>query len=88
MTTTARRSATIAGAAALALALSACGTAPGERGLTGAGVGAAAGAATGAVLGGSVVTGAVLGGAAGAAIGVLTDSEQLDLNRAVRPRNR
>lgn len=62
-----------------ALALVACGTAPGERALSGAGIGAGAGAALGAVTGMSVTTGAAIGAAAGAAAGGLTDRDQVDL---------
>lgn len=59
--------------------LAACGTAPGERALSGAGIGAGAGAAVGAVTGLSVGSGAALGAAAGAAAGGLTRRDQLDL---------
>lgn len=62
-----------------ALALAACGTAPGERALSGAGIGAGAGAALGAVTGMSVGTGAAIGAAAGAATGGLTHRDQVDL---------
>ncbi|MGE3772727.1 MAG: YMGG-like glycine zipper-containing protein [Gammaproteobacteria bacterium] len=65
--------------AAGALALAACGTAPGERALSGAGIGAGAGAALGAVTGMSVGTGAAIGAAAGAATGGLTKRDQVDL---------
>ena len=65
--------------AAGALALAACGTAPGGRALSGAGIGAGAGAAVGAVTGMSVGTGAALGAAAGAAAGGLTNRDQVDL---------
>lgn len=63
------------------LALSACGETKGERGLSGAGIGAGLGAVGGAVTGGSVATGAIIGGAAGAATGVLTDKDDLNLDR-------
>ena len=65
--------------AALLLAsvsLSACGTSPGCRALTGAGIGAAGGAVLGA-LGGDPLLGAVAGGAAGAAVGGLTSPNQI-----------
>lgn len=62
-----------------ALALAACGTAPGERAVSGAGIGAGAGAALGAVTGMSVGTGAAVGAAAGAAVGGLTRRDQVDL---------
>lgn len=59
-----------------ALALSACGTSPGCRALTGAGIGAAGGAVVGA-LAGSPATGALIGGAGGAAVGGLTSPNQV-----------
>lgn len=61
--------------------LSACGTTPTERGLTGAGIGAGAGAAASALTGGSVVGGALLGGAAGGATGALTNESNLNLGK-------
>ena len=66
-------------ACALACTLSACGTTPSERGLSGAGLGAAAGAAGAAISGGGVATGAAIGAAAGAAAGALTEEEDVDL---------
>jgi osmotically inducible lipoprotein OsmB len=65
---------------AVALALSGCGTTPGCRALTGAGLGAAGGALIGAV-GGNVVAGAVTGGVVGAAIGGLTSAKQIHAGR-------
>jgi hypothetical protein len=62
------------------MSLTACGTDPGERALTGAGIGAGAGAVGGALVG-NPVAGAVIGGAAGAATGGLTSPRQIDLNR-------
>jgi len=61
--------------------LSACGSSPGDRALSGAGIGAGAGAVGGALMGGSPVTGAVVGGAAGAAVGGLTNKDQIDLGK-------
>jgi hypothetical protein len=55
-----------------ALILSACGTTPGERALTGGGIGALGGAAIGGLAGGSAGTGAIIGGVGGAAVGALT----------------
>lgn len=52
--------------------LAACGTTPGERGLSGGLLGAGGGAAIGAATGGSPLTGAVIGGVGGAAAGALT----------------
>ncbi|MEL7139786.1 MAG: YMGG-like glycine zipper-containing protein [Pseudomonadota bacterium] len=59
-------------------ALAACGNAPGERALTGAGIGAGVGAVAGA-LGGAPGVGAAAGAAAGATIGGLTSRYDLDL---------
>ena len=58
------------------LALSACGTSPGCRALTGAGIGAAGGAVVGA-LAGAPAAGALVGGAGGAAVGGLTSPNQV-----------
>jgi osmotically inducible lipoprotein OsmB len=65
---------------ALAAGLSACGTAPGERAITGAGFGAAAGAAAGALLGNPAL-GAAAGGLAGGAIGGLTNPGAVNLGK-------
>jgi osmotically inducible lipoprotein OsmB len=70
-------------AAALLLALTACGSSKMDRGLSGGAIGAGVGAATGAATGGSVLGGAALGGAAGAATGVLTDEDDVDLGEPV-----
>ncbi|HVO16615.1 MAG TPA: YMGG-like glycine zipper-containing protein [Alphaproteobacteria bacterium] len=61
--------------------LTACGSSPGDRAISGAGIGAAAGAAGGALTGGSPVAGALIGGAGGAAVGGLTDSHDFDLGK-------
>jgi len=61
-----------------ALALSACGTTPGDRALSGGLLGAGAGAAIGSVTG-SAGAGAVIGGVAGAAAGALTSPCDVDL---------
>ena len=66
-----------------ALALTACGSTPEERGISGAGIGAAGGAILGAVTGLGVVEGAVIGAAAGGLTGVLTDEETIDLGDPV-----
>ncbi|HTS94367.1 MAG TPA: hypothetical protein VMG55_20310 [Stellaceae bacterium] len=58
------------------LMLGACGTSPGCRALTGAGLGAAGGAALGAI-GGNPAAGAIAGGVAGAAVGGLTSPDQV-----------
>lgn len=56
-------------------ALTACGSSPTERGLSGGAIGAGVGAAAGEVFGDSPGKGAILGGAAGAATGVLTSDD-------------
>ena len=63
----------------LSITLTACGTTPEERGVSGAGVGAGAGAIVGAVTGLSVVEGAVLGAVAGGLTGALTKEDQVNL---------
>lgn len=63
---------------AAALLLSACGTDPGDRAVSGGLLGAGAGAAIGSVTG-SAGAGAVIGGVAGAAIGAATDPCDLNL---------
>ena len=65
---------------AILVSLSACGTDPGERALSGAGIGAGAGAVGGALVG-NPLAGAVVGGAAGAAVGGLTSPNQINLDR-------
>jgi osmotically inducible lipoprotein OsmB len=62
------------------LGLAACGTSPGERAITGAGLGAAGGAAAGALLGNPAM-GAAAGGLAGGAIGGLTSPNDVYLGR-------
>jgi hypothetical protein len=64
------------------LTLSACGTSPGCRALTGAAIGAAGGAVLGTVIAGSPGLGALAGGAAGAAVGGLTSPNQVYAGRA------
>jgi osmotically inducible lipoprotein OsmB len=64
----------------LLVSLAACGTSPGERAITGAGIGAAGGAATGALLGNPAM-GAAAGGLAGGAIGGLTSPNDVYLGR-------
>jgi peptidoglycan hydrolase-like protein with peptidoglycan-binding domain len=63
----------------LCLLVSACGTTPEERGISGAGIGAGAGAIVGAVTGLSVVEGAVLGAVAGGLTGAMTKKESVNL---------
>jgi hypothetical protein len=62
-----------------AMGLSACGSTPADRGLSGAGIGATTGAVLGAVTGMSVVQGVVLGAAAGGLTGALTRKDQINL---------
>ena len=74
-------------AAALALALAACGTTGADRAVSGGAMGAAAGAAIGAMTGGPL-TGALIGGAAGVAAGALSDPCKVNLgNPYWRDRN-
>ena len=61
------------------LSLTACGTMPEERAVSGAGVGAAAGAILGAVTGLSVVQGAVIGALGGGLTGAMTRNDQINL---------
>jgi len=72
--------ATLALLSGAALALTACGTAPGERAVTGGLLGAGAGAAIGAATGGNPATGALIGGAVGAVGGAATSPCDVDLN--------
>jgi osmotically inducible lipoprotein OsmB len=65
------------------LLLTACGSQPGERALSGGAIGAGVGAVGGAVIGGSPVTGAVIGGAVGAAAGGLTEKSDIDLGKPI-----
>jgi len=67
---------------AIGLLLSACGSAPGDRALTGAGVGAAAGVVVGALVG-IPAAGAALGATAGAVVGAATTPSQVDLGKPV-----
>lgn len=59
-----------------ALLLSGCGTATGDRGLSGAGIGAGIG-----IIGGP--PGIVVGGVVGAAAGMLSKPKQVDLGKPV-----
>ena len=67
---------------AAALALAGCGTTPGDRGLSGAGIGAAGGAVVGAMVGAPLV-GAAIGAGAGAAVGAATSPSAIDLGKPV-----
>jgi len=68
------------------LGLSACGSTPGDRAVSGAGIGAAAGAVIGAPFGVPGL-GAAVGAAAGGAVGAATTSSQVDLGRPVWRQN-
>jgi len=70
--------AAISAVLATALGLSACGTTPGDRAVSGGLLGAGAGAAIGSVTG-SVGRGALIGGLGGAAVGALTSPSQVNL---------
>lgn len=60
----------------LALTLSGCGDAWGERAVTGGGIGAGAGLAIGAIAGWPLLAPALIGTAVGAGIGAATTSRQ------------
>jgi osmotically inducible lipoprotein OsmB len=64
------------------LTLAGCGTTPGDRGLSGAGIGAATGAVAGAFVGAPLV-GAAIGAGAGATIGAATSPSMVDLGKPV-----
>lgn len=65
------------------LLVAGCGSTPGERSVTGAGIGASAGAVLGAVTGLSVVHGALIGAGAGGLTGALTRKDQINLGEPV-----
>jgi hypothetical protein len=65
------------------LALSACGTDPGDRTLSGAGIGAAGGAIIGAVTPIGPLGGALIGGAVGGATGALTSPSDVQLGKPI-----
>ena len=66
-----------------AITLTGCGTSPGDRGLSGAGLGAASGAVIGALVGGPVLAAAAIGAGAGAAAGLVTSPSRVDLGRPI-----
>ena len=76
------RKTSLAAAALSLLALSACGSTPSDRALSGAGIGAAAGAVIGAPFGAPGV-GAAVGAAAGGLAGAVTTPSQVDLGRPI-----
>ena len=63
-----------------ALALSGCGTNPGDRAVSGGLLGAGAGAVIGAATG-NAAAGAAIGGVTGAVVGAATDPCDLDLGK-------
>ena len=67
---------------ATAIALAGCGTSPGDRGLSGAGIGAAGGAVIGAMVG-APLAGAAIGAGAGAVAGAATSPSAIDLGKPV-----
>ena len=68
--------------ALLALGLAGCGTTPGDRGLSGAGIGAAGGAVVRAMVG-APLAGAAIGAGPGAAAGAATSPSTIDLGTPV-----
>jgi osmotically inducible lipoprotein OsmB len=66
-----------------AIALTGCGTSPGDRGLSGAGLGAAGGAVIGALVGGPVLAAAAIGAGAGAVAGLATSPSRVDLGKPI-----
>ena len=66
--------------AVVALALGACGTTTGDRGLSGAAIGGATGAVVGALVG-APLAGAAIGAGAGAVAGAATSPTQIDLGK-------
>lgn len=69
--------------ALLGLLLSACGTTPKERGVSGAGIGAGVGAVLGAVTGLTVLQGALIGAGVGGVAGAVTDEEDFSLGEPI-----
>jgi osmotically inducible lipoprotein OsmB len=67
---------------AVGIALAGCGTTPGDRGLSGAGIGAAGGAVVGAMVG-APLAGAAIGAAGGAAVGAASSPSAIDLGKPV-----
>jgi len=61
------------------LTISACGTMPEERAISGAGIGAASGAIVGAVTSLAVGPGALIGALGGGLVGALTDKDQVNM---------
>lgn len=68
--------------ALMAVTLAACGTSPGERAVSGAGIGAASGAVIGAAAGNPAM-GAAIGAVAGGVGGAVTRPDQVDLGKPI-----
>ena len=67
--------------------VSACGSTPQDRAISGGGIGAAGGAVVGAVTGLSVLQGALIGTGVGALVGGLTSADSFDLGRPLWQRS-
>ncbi len=67
----------------MAVAVAGCGTTPGDRGLSGAGIGAATGAVIGAMVGGPVLGAAAIGAGAGALTGLATTPSAVNLGKPI-----
>ncbi len=65
------------------LTISACGTMPEERAISGAGIGAASGAIVGAVTSLAVGPGALIGALGGGLVGALTNKDQVNMGKPV-----
>lgn len=73
-----------AGAVIAFLGLAGCGTSPGDRFVSGAGIGAGSGAVAGALLPGlKPGTGALVGGLVGGGVGAMTSPNQVYMGRPV-----
>ena len=68
---------------AVAFFVGACGSTPGERGVTGAGIGAGAGAVVGAVTGLTVLQGALIGAGVGGVTGAVTSPDTINLGKPI-----
>ena len=77
------RSRNLASVVALSFLLVACGTAQGDRAISGGGIGAAAGAVVGAITGLTVLEGALIGTGLGAAFGAFTDADTVNLGEPI-----
>ena len=81
------RIAAMTAAALLALGLAGCGTTPGDRAISGAGIGAGVGALGAAVTGGNAGTGAIVGGVVGGVVGAATSPDDVYLGEPIWKRN-